>query len=45
MLVRATDGTGALQTEKRKTNLPAGPDGYHEILVRVREPVPQPSAS
>ena len=40
VLVRATDGTGALQKKKRKGNLPAGADGYHEILVRVRNSEP-----
>ena len=38
VLVRATDGTGAVQSEKRKDNHPDGAEGYHEIIVRVTEP-------
>ena len=38
VLVRATDGTGAVQSEKRKDNHPDGAEGYHEIVVRVTDP-------
>lgn len=33
--VRATDGTGALQTEKKSTPHPDGATGYHEVDARI----------
>lgn len=33
---RATDGTGAVQTEKRTDSFPDGATGYHRITVKVR---------
>jgi DMSO/TMAO reductase YedYZ molybdopterin-dependent catalytic subunit len=45
VLVRATDGTGTTQTQKRKSNQPDGPDGYHEISVSVQVPAPDPTVT
>jgi hypothetical protein len=35
LLVRATDGTGALQTSKHAPTLPDGASGWHRIVVGV----------
>jgi DMSO/TMAO reductase YedYZ molybdopterin-dependent catalytic subunit len=43
VLVRSTDGTGALQIERKQGNSPAGPTGYHRIKVTLREPFPTPT--
>ena len=43
LLVRATDGTGAVQPRPSKHNLPAGPEGYHEVAFSVTEPSPTPT--
>jgi len=42
-LVRATDGTGMRQTQRRKGNQPDGPDGYHEVSVSVQAPALDPT--
>jgi hypothetical protein len=33
--VRATDGTGQIQTEKATDPLPDGATGYHSVMLRV----------
>lgn len=43
ILVRATDGTGATQTEKKQGNQPSGPTGYHRVHVFIEEPSPTPT--
>ena len=43
VLVRATDGTGMRQTQRRKGNQPDGPDGYHEVSVSVQAPALDPT--
>ena len=35
ILVRATDGTGELQTEEKNSPLPDGATGYHSLTVKV----------
>ncbi len=35
ILVRATDGTGELQTDKKNSPLPDGSTGYHSVTVKV----------
>ena len=41
--VRATDGTGALQTDRQSPTLPDGATGWHTIIVRTAPGVPAPS--
>ncbi|MDA0798616.1 MAG: molybdopterin-dependent oxidoreductase [Chloroflexi bacterium] len=43
IVVRATDGTGATQTEKKQGNQPSGPTGYHRVRVFIEEPSPTPT--
>jgi DMSO/TMAO reductase YedYZ molybdopterin-dependent catalytic subunit len=35
LMVRATDGTGELQTAKRQGTVPNGATGYHQVVVTV----------
>ncbi|GAC1350927.1 MAG: sulfite oxidase [Ktedonobacteraceae bacterium] len=35
LMVRATDRTGELQTDKRQGTVPNGATGYHEVIVKV----------
>jgi DMSO/TMAO reductase YedYZ molybdopterin-dependent catalytic subunit len=35
LTVRATDGTGAIQTEERSEPVPDGATGWHQVVVRV----------
>jgi hypothetical protein len=35
LTVRATDGTGAVQTPQQQGTVPAGATGYHIVLVQV----------
>ncbi|MGW0931863.1 molybdopterin-dependent oxidoreductase [Streptomyces sp. NPDC002644] len=45
LTVRATDRTGALQTERRTRTVPDGADGWHSVVVTVdRSPPPGPGA-
>src|SRR5207249_9805073 len=37
LLVRATDGTGALQTAEVHEDLPNGATGYHTVKVQIGE--------
>lgn len=41
--VRATDGTGATQTDKFSPTLPDGATGWHTLIVRTAPGVPAPS--
>jgi DMSO/TMAO reductase YedYZ molybdopterin-dependent catalytic subunit len=41
--VRATDGTGTTQTDRRTSTLPDGATGWHTIVARVAPGVPAPS--
>lgn len=38
LVVRAADGTGAVQTERRSAPLPNGATGYDEVTIRLLEP-------
>ena len=35
LVVRATDGTGQIQTNRQTDTFPSGATGYHEISVQV----------
>ncbi len=41
LLVRATDGTGVLQTSEVRDTLPEGSSGYHAITVRLADGPPR----
>jgi DMSO/TMAO reductase YedYZ molybdopterin-dependent catalytic subunit len=43
IIVRATDGDGVIQTERKQGNQPSGPTGYHRIRVFIEEPAPTPT--
>ena len=43
IVVRATDGTGEVQTSRPTKNHPSGATGYHEIRVTLTEPAPTPT--
>lgn len=43
LAVRATDGTGATQTDKYAPTLPDGATGWHTLIVRTAPGVPEPS--
>jgi hypothetical protein len=45
VLARSTDGTGAVQIERKKGNQPSGATGYHRIKVTLREPLPTPAGT
>jgi hypothetical protein len=45
VLVRSTDGTGAVQIERKKGNQPSGATGYHRITVTLRKPLPTPDGT
>jgi cytochrome c-type biogenesis protein CcmH/NrfF len=36
LTVRATDGTGAMQTAQKRGTVPEGATGYHQVRVVVR---------
>ncbi|MFE1574944.1 molybdopterin-dependent oxidoreductase [Streptomyces fradiae] len=40
LTVRATDGTGAVQTERRTRTVPDGASGRHSVFVTVADPEP-----